>query len=62
MESDIIALLLKHIADRKTFIEQGLAIGGAQNFEEYCKMVGGYSILRELEEEVKHIEQRYLEA
>lgn len=61
MESDLFTYLLGRIAERKSFIEQGLAIGGAQNFEEYCKMVGGYSILRELEEDIKELERRYIE-
>jgi len=62
MEHDLFSYLLGRIAERKTFIEQGLAIGGAQNFEEYCKMVGGYSILRELEEDIKELERRYIDS
>lgn len=61
METDLFTYLLGRIAERKGYIEEGLAIGGAKDYEEYCKMVGGYAILREMEEEIKEIEKRYLD-
>jgi len=61
MESDIFLALLRRIAERKEHIEQGLAIGGAKNFEDYCRLVGEYAALNDTEADIKDIEKRYVE-
>lgn len=61
MESDILSLIQRRIADRKMYIEQSLAGGAARDFTEYSRMVGEYAAFVEMENEVKDIEKRYLD-
>ena len=61
MGSDILALLMRRISDRKSHIEQSLAGGAARSYEEYCKLTGEYGAYADMESEVKEIEKRYLD-
>jgi len=61
MESNIFELLLRRINERKQHIEQGLATGGAKNFEDYCRLVGEYAALSDTEADIKELEKRYIE-
>jgi len=61
MESNIFEVLLRHIGERKQHIEQGLATGGAKNFEDYCRLVGEYAALSDTEADIKELEKRYIE-
>jgi hypothetical protein len=61
MESNIFEVLLRRIGERKQHIEQGLANGGAKNFEDYCRLVGEYAALCDTEVDIKELEKRYIE-
>lgn len=61
MESDIFAVLLRRIGERKQHIEQGLASGGAKDFPDYCRLVGEYAALNDTEADIKELEKRYVE-
>jgi tRNA isopentenyl-2-thiomethyl-A-37 hydroxylase MiaE len=61
MESNIFSVLLTRINDRKQHIEQGLATGGAKNFEDYCRLVGEYAALSDTEADIKELEKRYID-
>lgn len=61
MESDILSLFLRHIAEQKAQIEQALATGAARDFNEYAKLTGQYAAYVDMESEVKDIEKRYLD-
>lgn len=62
MEIDIVPTLLSLIKDRKSSIELFLATGGAKSYEEYCRCVGEYTSLRKIEDDIKDVEQRFIEA
>lgn len=59
---DIVPTLLSMIRERKSSIELFLANGGAKSFEEYCRSVGEYSSLGKIEDDIKDVEQRFIEA
>jgi hypothetical protein len=61
MENNIFATLLRRINERKEHIEQGLAIGGAKSFEDYCRLVGEYAALNDTAADIKELEKRYIE-
>jgi len=61
MESNIFSVLLHRINERKQHIEQGLAAGGAKNFEDYCRLVGEYAALNDTEADIKELEKRYID-
>lgn len=62
MEIDIVPTILSNIRDRKSSIELFLATGGAKSYDEYCRCVGEYTSLQKVEDDVKDIEQRFIEA
>lgn len=61
MGSDIFAVLLRRVSDRKQHIELGLASGGAKDFQDYCRLVGEYAALNDTEADIKELEKRYVE-
>lgn len=60
MEDTIFVLLLRGLTERKTSLQESLASGGAKNYEDYCRMVGEYSALQRLEDDVKDLEKRFI--
>lgn len=60
MQDTIFTYLLRSLTERKTALQEGLATGGAKNYEEYCRMVGEYSALQRLEDDVKDLEKRFI--
>jgi hypothetical protein len=60
MNDTIFTYLLRGLTERKQALQEGLASGGAKNYEEYCRMVGEYSALQRLEDEVKELEKRFI--
>jgi hypothetical protein len=60
MNDTIFTYLLRSLTDRKQALQEGLASGGAKNYEEYCRMVGEYSALQRLEADVKDLEKRFI--
>jgi hypothetical protein len=62
METDIIAMLAERLAQMKSANELFLATGGAKSFEEYSRIVGEYSALQKVEDELKDLEQKYIES
>lgn len=61
MDSDVFSLLLRRTKERMEAIEHALADGNARNYEEYCRLVGGYAALRDVEDDIKEVEKRYLD-
>lgn len=61
METDVLAIVRERIAEQKSSIEQFLARGMAKTFEDYHRMVGEYSALEKMQEEILEIERRYIE-
>lgn len=62
MEDTVFALLLRSIHERKQALQEGLASGGAKSYEDYCKLVGEYSALQRIEDDVKDLEKRFIAA
>jgi hypothetical protein len=62
MEIDIVPTLLSKIRDSKNSIELFLANGGAKSYEEYCRCVGEYAALGKIEDDIKDVEQRFIES
>jgi hypothetical protein len=62
METDIIAAIMERVEAMKSANELFLASGGAKSFEDYCRIVGEYSALQKVEQELKDLEQRYIES
>lgn len=60
MQDTIFTYLLRGLHERKQALQEGLANGGAKNYEDYCKMVGEYSALQRLEDDVKDLEKRFI--
>ena len=60
MDDTVFALILRGIGERKLALQEGLASGGARNYEEYCRLVGEYSALQRLEDDVKDLEKRFI--
>ena len=60
MNDTIFTYLLRGLTERKQALQESLASGGAKNYEEYCRMVGEYSALQRLEDEVKELEKRFI--
>ena len=61
MESEIINALLRRLAERKHNIEEGLAVGGARSYDDYCKLVGEYAALAATEDEVRDLVRKYVD-
>lgn len=61
MESDLFGLLMRRIKERMEATEQALAAGNARSYEEYCRFVGSYAALRDVEDDLKELEKRYLD-
>lgn len=61
IEIDLIPTLLSRIDERKSSIELFLANGGAKNYEDYCRAVGEYSALNKIGDDIKDVEQRFIE-
>lgn len=61
MQIDLVPTLMSQIAERKSSIEQFLANGGAKSYEEYCRCVGEYSALGKIADDIKDVEQRFIE-
>lgn len=62
MDDTIIALLKRSISEMKSGVEQYLAGGGAENIEQYNRLVGRYESLTLIEGEISDIEKRYIES
>ena len=60
MQDTIFTLIFRGLDERKQALQEGLATGGAKNYEEYCRMVGEYSALQRLEDDVKDLEKRFI--
>lgn len=53
--------VLREIAEQKAEAQIHLAQGGAKSYEEYCRVVGAYRALEQVEAVIKEQEQRYVE-
>lgn len=62
MESDIFEALRIRARERKSSIEQFLVNGMAKDYGEYQRMVGEYTSLQKVEDDLDEIEKRFLEA
>lgn len=60
MENTVFTLLLRGLAERKQVLQESLASGGAKNYEDYCRLVGEYSALQRMEDDVKDLEKRFI--
>lgn len=60
MTETIFTYLLRSLTERKQALQESLAGGGAQSYDEYCRMVGEYSALQRLEDDVKDLEKRFI--
>jgi hypothetical protein len=61
MDGTVFTLLERKLAERKRDIEGYLAGGNVASYEEYCRFVGEYRGLVDIEAEVKELERRYIE-
>lgn len=57
---DIFSVLFREINERKAALSESVMSGGVKNYEEYCKLVGRYQSLEEMESTVKELEKRYI--
>ena len=62
MDDTVIALIKRMIQESKQGLEQYLAGGGADTFDQYNRAVGRYEALCLLEGEIADIEKRYIES
>jgi len=62
MDDTVIALIKRTIQESKESLEQFLAGGGADSFEQYNRAVGRYEALSLIEGEIADIEKRYIES
>ncbi len=62
MESDVLPIIREKVKEQKSSIEQLIAHGMAKSFEDYHRMVGEYSALEKIEQELLDIERRYIES
>jgi hypothetical protein len=60
MEDTVFTLLLKEISEKREAIKEHLAGGGATTFEAYCLLVGEYSSLVRVEDDIKRLEERFI--
>lgn len=60
MEDTVFALLLRDISEKREAIKEHLAGGGATTFEAYCLLVGEYSALVRVEDDIKRLEERFI--
>lgn len=60
MEDTIFALLLRDIGDKKEAIKNSLAGGMVKSYEDYCGLVGEYSALSRVENDIKDLEKRFI--
>ena len=61
MDDTVFILLGRKLAERKRDIEEYLAGGSVTSYEEYCRFVGEYRGLVNMETELKELEKRYIE-
>lgn len=61
MQIDIVPTLLAKIAEQRSSIEQFLANGGAKSYEDYCRAIGEYAALGKIIDDIKDVEQRFIE-
>lgn len=62
MDDTVLALVKRTIDESKESLEQFLARGGAETFEQYNRAVGRYEALCLIEGELADIEKRYIES
>ena len=62
MDDTVLALVKRTINESKESLEQFLAGGGAETFEQYNRAVGRYEALCIIEGELADIEKRYIES
>ena len=62
MDDTVLALVKRTIDESKESLEQFLAGGGAETFEQYNRAVGSYEALCIIEGELADIEKRYIES
>lgn len=61
MEQSIFLTVLNRIEEQRQGIRHHLAGGGAETQLEYWKLVGKYEALGNTVEEIKEVEQRYID-
>lgn len=61
IEDTVFTLLGRKLTERKRDIEEFLAGGGVTTHEEYCRFVGEYRGIINMETELKELEKRYIE-
>ena len=62
MDDTILALIELTIDESKESLEQFLAGGGAETFEQYNRAVGRYEAFSIIERELADIKKRYIES
>lgn len=61
MADTIFHVVLTRLDESRTAIAEFLASGGAKDQETYWRLVGKYEALGELRNDVKDVEQRYVD-
>ena len=61
MTSNIFHAVLTRLDESRESIASHLAEGGAKDQETYCRLVGKYEALGIIRNDVKDVEQRYVE-
>jgi hypothetical protein len=62
MDNTVFEMIRFTIEDSKESLENFLAGGGAESFEQYNRMVGRYEAFCIIERELNDIEKRYIES
>jgi hypothetical protein len=62
MEDTLLALLRRYIHERKLDLTVHTMGGGASKYEDYIRAVAQYEALTSVEEEIKDLEQRFMES
>lgn len=57
---DLFAVLFRELNERKAMLTESVMAGGVRSYEEYCKLVGRYQSLEEIESSLKDLEKRYI--
>lgn len=61
MDETVFGILHRRIKERKEPLEQFLLSGGVKNFEDYLKVSSRYKELCAVEEDIKTLEERFID-
>jgi hypothetical protein len=61
MEDTVFGVLRRRIRERKEPLEQFLVGGGAKNFEDYLRVSSRHKELCAVEEDIKTLEERFID-